>query len=116
MLPKQFRLKKRKEFAYIYRKGNKVHSEHLTLTYIQSKLENPKIGVVVSNKAGNAVLRNRYKRQIREIMKQNLNNLRSHQNIVLSAHPNISECDFSKLGEEINFLLKKGNRINEQSD
>ena len=113
MLPKENRLKKLKEFAYIYKKGNKVHSEHLTLTYINSKLKSPKIGVVVSNKAGNAVLRNRKKRQIREIMKQNLINLRSQQNIVLSAHPNISECDFSKLREEINFLLKKGKMLNE---
>ena len=108
MLPKQNRLKKRKEFGYIHKNGKRVHSEHLTLTYIESRFPIPKIGVVVSNKSGNAVVRNRIKRQLREILKQNINNLRSHQNIVLSAHPNISECDFSKLGAERNYLLKKG--------
>lgn len=113
MLPQKNRLKKRKEFAYIHKNGKKLNAQHLSIIYIKSKLPIPKIGISVSNKVGNAVKRNKVKRQLREIMRSNLPFLRNHQNIVLSAHPNISECDFSSLRTEIEKLLIKGNLKNE---
>lgn len=113
MLPQKNRLKKRKEFAYIYKNGKKISSSHLSLIFIKSKIYNSRIGISVSNKVGNAVKRNKIKRQLREIMSANIPYLRNHQNIVLSAHPNISECDFSKLRAEVNQLLTKGNLKNE---
>ncbi len=113
MLPLNNRLKKRKEFAYIYRNGVKYNSKNLSLVCVQSKLSEPRVGLSVSNKVGKAVVRNKIKRQLREIIKLELNNLRIHQNFVLIAHPTIVECDFSKLKAEVTALLKKGNLLNE---
>ena len=113
MLPLKNRLTKRKEFAYIYRNGKKINSLDLTLVYVPSKKEESRIGFSVSNKVGNAVTRNHIKRQLREIVRKHLNNLRIHQNFVLIAHPSIVECDFSKIGAEVSELLKKGKMLNE---
>ena len=55
MLPQKNRLKKRKEFAYIYKNGKKISSSHLSLIFIKSKIYNSRIGISVSNKVGNAV-------------------------------------------------------------
>lgn len=112
MLPTQNRLKKRKEFAYIYKHGTKIISKNLSIVITKSKLNLTRVGFSVSNKIGKAVQRNKIKRQLRSIVRKELNNLRIHQNFVLIAHPTIVECDFSKIEEEVLFLLKKGNLYN----
>ena len=113
MLPSVNRIKKRKQFAYIYKNGKKINSKNLSVVMIKSKLKEPKIGLSVSNKVGKAVVRNKIKRQLRAIARKQLNNLRIHQNFVLIAHPSILECDFSKMEAEVLSLLKKGNLLNE---
>lgn len=113
MLPVKNRLTKRKEFAYIYKNGKKLNSSNLSLVYVPSKKEDTRIGFSVSNKVGKAVLRNHIKRQLREIIRKQLNNLRIHQNFVLIAHPSIVECDFSQLEKEVLDLLRKGKMFNE---
>ena len=115
MLPQKNRLKKRKQFAYIYKNGKKVNGKNLSIVFTLNKRSETKIGFSVSNKVGKAVLRNKIKRQLRAIIRKQLNNLRIHQNIVLIAHPNIVECDFSKMEKEVLYLLNKGNLLNEQS-
>lgn len=113
MLPQKNRLKKRKEFAYIHKNGTKIHSKNLSLTYTQSKFINTRVGFVVSNKVGNAVVRNQVKRRMRETIRQQLNNMRTHQNLVFIAHPSIVECDFSNIKEEITQVLNRGKLLNE---
>ena len=113
MLPSINRLKKRKEFAYIYKNGKRFNSKNLSLVLINSKLNVTRVGFSVSNKVGKAVQRNKIKRQLRSIVREQLNNLRIHQNFVLIAHPTIVECDFSKMEAEVLSLLKKGNLLNE---
>lgn len=113
MLPVKNRLTKRKEFAYIYKNGKKNNSPNLSLISVASKKENIRIGFSVSNKVGKAVFRNRIKRQLREIIRTQLNNLRNHQNFVLIAHPSIVECDFSQIKDQVLTLLQKGKMFNE---
>ena len=113
MLPTVNRLKKRKEFAYIYKNGKKFNSKNLSIIVTNSKLNVTRIGFSVSNKVGKAVQRNKIKRQLRSIIREQLNNLRIHQNFVLIAHPSIMECDFSKIKAEVIYLLKKGNLYND---
>ena len=113
MLPKKNRLKKRKEFAYIYKNGKKFNSKNLSLILTQSKLTDTKIGFSVSNKVGKAVVRNKIKRQLRAIVRKQLKQMRIHQNFVIIAHPTIVECDFSKIEAEVLYLLKKGNVLND---
>ena len=67
-MQKQFRLKKRAAFAYVYRKGEKTAARDLLLLSAKSK-EGLKIGLSVSKKVGNAVTRNHVKRLIREALK-----------------------------------------------
>lgn len=112
MLKTQNRLKKRKEFAYIYRKGERVYSNHLTLIKIFSKFLAPKIGFSVSNKIGKAVVRNKIKRQLREIVRPLVPQIKNC-NLIFVAKENITETTFSELQNEVTRVLKKGKIINE---
>ncbi len=108
MLKTQNRLKKRKEFAYIYRKGEKFSSKNLTLYKISSKYPNPKIGFSVSNKIGKAVVRNKVKRRLREIVRPLAPSIKKC-NLIFVAKPTITELDFTALKNEVTQLLIKGN-------
>lgn len=114
MLKRQNRLTKRKEFAYIYKNGSKINSKNLSIVIVPSKKQDFRVGFSVNNKIGKAVVRNKIKRRLREIVKKQSKNIKNNQNFVIVAHPTILECDFHKMEEEVLFLLKKGKMLNEQ--
>lgn len=67
--PKSKRLLKTVEFKAVFGDGVKNVTRHLVLFGIPSKTD--RVGLVVSKKVGNAVVRNRVKRIIREQFRQN---------------------------------------------
>ncbi len=62
--PKSTRLLTHRDFQEVRRKGKECFGDWLRLRYMPAP--SPKLGVVISRKAGNAVLRNRCKRILRE--------------------------------------------------
>lgn len=64
-MKKQYRVKKNEEFQAIMKRKRFVTSKGFAM-YIREKTdENSRIGISVSKKLGNAVVRNKVKRQIR---------------------------------------------------
>ena len=72
MLNKVNRLKKRKEFNFIYRKGTVVHSANFTIHYSRAINKVTQIGISVSKHVGNSVVRSRVKRIISEACRLNI--------------------------------------------
>ncbi|MCX5881627.1 MAG: ribonuclease P protein component [Deltaproteobacteria bacterium] len=64
--PKIARILKRYEFVEFYSFGKAVHSSGFVLVYKSGKASRSRIGITVSRKVGNAVVRNRIKRRVRE--------------------------------------------------
>lgn len=62
--PRAHRLGKNRNYRYVYRKGKSYPSRNLVLIYLRAK--DLKIGFSVSSKVGNAVVRNRVRRCLRE--------------------------------------------------
>ena len=52
MLSKQYRLKKKYQFNYVYRVGKTVSSKSIVLYYSPSRNKNVKVGISVSKKIG----------------------------------------------------------------
>ena len=111
MLQAKNRLKKRKEFAYIYRKGERFNTNNLTLLKIYSKYPTARIGFSVSNKIGKAVVRNKIKRQLREIVRPLVPAIKNC-NLIFVAKPTITNTTFSELQKEVNQILIKGKILN----
>ena len=59
------RIKKSDEFVLTIKKGRAYHNQQFTVHVAKSNLGYTRIGLSVSNKVGNAVVRNRIKRQVR---------------------------------------------------
>ena len=100
------RLRKNKEFNYIYKKGDRVSTEHFTLFVVKSKYNNYRIGFSVSKKLGKANVRNKLKRRLREIVRRDIE-VKNFHNYVLLARDGSSKLDFKTLKEEIKKIFLK---------
>ncbi|MBP5651352.1 MAG: ribonuclease P protein component [Clostridia bacterium] len=107
MLNKQYRLKKRKEFAYMYRKGDASHTKYLTLVVVPTKMDHARVGFSVSKKVGKAYKRNLIKRQLTEIIKTTLPHMDAKYNYIVIAKPSITELNFAGIREEVLSVLKR---------
>jgi ribonuclease P protein component len=65
-LARTARLRRRREFLEVQRRGRRLFSGELLVLALDSGTARPRIGITVSSKIGNAVERNRVKRWIRE--------------------------------------------------
>jgi ribonuclease P protein component len=64
--PKRMRLLRASEFERVFDARNSTSDAWLVLYGVASELEHPRIGLTVSRRVGNAVVRNRWKRLLRE--------------------------------------------------
>lgn len=64
--PRQARLTRQAEFQRIYRLGRRLKAPPLRLVALRRPDGKSRLGLAVSRKVGGAVVRNRYKRAIRE--------------------------------------------------
>lgn len=100
------RLRKNKEFNYIYKKGDRVSTEHFTLFVVESKYNNYRIGFSVSKKLGKANVRNKLKRRLREITRRDVE-IKNFHNYVLLAREGSEKLEFKILQEEVKKLFVK---------
>ena len=115
MLNKINRLKKRYQFNYVYKSGEHYSSEHTVLYVVSSKTKFIKVGFAVTKKVGHAVVRNKIRRRLREVVREQLPRLKQNYNVIIVAKENIVEASFNQLCFEINKLFKKANLFNEES-
>ena len=114
MLKRVNRLKKRYQFNYVYKSGEHYSGEHIVLYTASSKTKNIKVGLAVTKKVGHAVVRNKIRRRLREIIKKQLPNLKQNYNIIVVARENVTEASFEQLNLEFDKLIKKAKLKNEE--
>ena len=67
--PKLCRLRKSWEFEQVWKMGCKLHTPHFILLLAENSIGRSRLGLTVSRKVGNAVMRNRVKRHVREFFR-----------------------------------------------
>jgi ribonuclease P protein component len=84
-LPKSARLLKRAEFLKLSRAGAKLQSASFIVISGTNHRPDTRLGITVSGKVGNAVIRNRIKRQVREFFRRRRLALRPGTDILVIA-------------------------------
>ena len=60
-------LKKNKDFQVVYKKGKSYANKYLVMYVLENNLGTNRVGISVSKKVGNSVIRHRLTRLIREV-------------------------------------------------
>ena len=104
------RLKKNKQFNYIFKKGEKVHSRNFNLYIVKSKYKTYKIGYSISKKEGKANKRNLLKRRLKEMVR--VHKLpKENCNYVLQAKQGASELNFSDIEKQLIEIFRKAEKL-----
>ena len=107
MLPKINKLKKEKDFEKLFKKGKSFKNGFLILKIVQNNLEESRFGFIVSQKVSKkAVLRNKVKRRLRDIVQQNMVKIKKGADVALIALPGLEKKNFLETKETLNKLLK----------
>jgi ribonuclease P protein component len=110
MMEKQYRLQKNRAFQYVYRRGHSVACRDLVMLFAPGK--ELKVGFSVSKKVGNAVVRNRTKRRLRECFRPRLGDVKTGLYVIV-ARPSAAKATFQSLQRDTQYLLKKQNALKE---
>ena len=88
------RLSRSRDFDAVYRQGRSVSTRFLTLYWFarDEHLGEPRLGFAVPKAVGNAVVRNRIKRQLREITRERLPGLGNENDYVLVVRKGLPEA------------------------
>jgi len=107
MLAKQFRLKKDRDFESVFKKGKSINNKFLFLKLKKNNLKNSRFGFIVGKKISNkAAVRNNIKRKLREIVKNNLDNIKPGFDIVIVAKPEIIDKNYQEIKYDFERLFK----------
>ena len=105
MLPQAHRLKASRDFDTVYKKGSHHKGRYGKLVCLDRADDEPtRVGIVVSAKTGNAVVRNRTKRKLREVFRINIQKMKKgHDVTYIVWDPDFS---FNDISDEIMKLMK----------
>ena len=95
----------------MYRAGKSVGSHTLVLIYSASRRQDKKIGFAVGKKVGNAVVRNRVKRRLREAVSPLLPGLAPGCRLIFIARAAIAQASYREIESAVHRLLKKAGVI-----
>jgi len=110
MLSKKNLLKKKTDIDRVFKKGNGFKEDFLLLKAVKNSLSFSRFGFVVSQKVSKkAVLRNKIRRRLKEIIGAKLDRIKNSQDCLLIALPGLENKDFWEMEEIIYKLFIKGN-------
>ena len=108
------RLSRSRDFDAVYRQGRSTSTRFLVLYWFdrdEDAGDDPRLGLAVPRSTGNAVARNRIKRQLRELWRARLEQVPGSRDYVLIAKPGLAEAvaanGFDWLGERVDEVLGK---------
>ena len=108
MLPKENRLKKKKDLERVFKEGRGFKEDSLFLKVVKNNLKSNRFGFLVGkNFSKKATLRNKFRRRLREIVKLKMPKFKKNFDAVLITIPGLETKDFWEIEEAVNRLFLK---------
>lgn len=109
-MERRYRLQKNKAFQYVYHRGRSAACRDLVMLIAKGK--GLKVGFSVSKKVGNAVVRNKVKRRLRECFRPHLGDVKPGLYVIV-ARPSAATATFQSLSKDVRYLLRKHDAFQE---
>ncbi len=105
---------KSEQYALVYEKGSAWKDDLLVMRGLPNGLPLSRYGLSVSRRVGKAVVRNRVRRRLREILRSTL--LKPGWDIVLVVRPKASAAEFAALRESVVRLSRRAGLLAEEHE
>ena len=99
-------LKKNRDFQYVYRNGKSYANKYFIMYVLENHQDRNYIGISVSKKVGNSVVRHRITRLIRESYRLHENIFNSGLDIVIVARKGASTVKYAEIESALLHLGK----------
>lgn len=107
-MQKKYRLQDRADYTRVYRDGHSYANRQLVLYVLaQPKVKRFRMGISTSKKIGNAVVRNRLRRMIKEIVRHQADRITDHIDLVFVVRKGAVEMNYKKLTVSVHHIMRK---------
>ena len=102
------RVRRRREFRETYDGGRRSHGRLVVVFVAPGEGEGPRLGITVTKKVGGAVVRNRLRRQVREIFRRSpATRTAAPGRLVVNVSPRAAAASFAELREELDRIFAR---------
>jgi ribonuclease P protein component len=105
--PREARLVRRGDFDRVYRTGKRFSSSNFTVFVRSNDLALNRFGFSIKKAVGGAVVRNRIRRRLREMVRCHRQEITAGWDIVIHPKSTVAKAPFATLREDLVRLLKK---------
>ena len=106
-------LKKNKDFQVVYRKGKSYANKYLVMYVLKNDTDMNRVGISVSKKVGNSVVRHRMTRLIRESYRLQESMFQRGLDIVVVCRASAKDKDYKEMESALIHLGKLHNIIDD---
>ena len=116
MLQRRYRLRSRTEIKLVFKEGKRWRHPLAILVIRPNDKTYCRFGVTASRGVGNAVMRNRAKRLLREAVRLNWSGLKPGFDCFLIARQATSQATYLEVEQAVLSLLERANLLNRESE
>ncbi|MEI7028021.1 ribonuclease P protein component [Paenibacillus sp. y28] len=111
-MQKRLRLARREDFNKVYRFGKSMANHQFVLYQkTQPAVSQFRMGISVSKKVGNAVVRNRIRRVVKEIVRLRAEEIAPRVDFVLIARKPVATMGYAEIEKSLLHLLRKSGML-----
>ena len=104
--PREARLVRKAEFDAVYRAGKRRSSSHFTVFFRANEQPQSRFGFSIKKTLGGAVVRNRIRRRLREMVRCHRLEIPAGWDIVIHPKSTVASAEFAALTVELRRLLE----------
>ena len=104
--PREARLVRKTDFDAVYRAGKRRSSSHFTVFFRANELPQSRFGFSIKKALGGAVVRNRIRRRLREVVRCHRLEIPAGWDIVIHPKSSVARAPFAALTADLLRLLK----------
>lgn len=99
-------LKSNKDFQKVYKKGKSYGNKHIVMYILENNEDFNRVGISISKKVGNSIIRHKKTRQIREIFRKNDYKILKGFDIITVIRISAKDISYEELNNSYLHLIK----------